>query len=1209
MTKRLLPLLVLISLIATTSCIDEALAPADEAVGNLEIVSGNNQSGRLSGQLTDAVVVKVTTKSGQPVTGATVEFKPDTGSGTVSASSALSDAEGLARVNWTLGNSFGTKTLVATAGGDRKVTFTATTVPDRLELAGGNNQIGRASAELSGPVVVKVLDLAGRPAAGVAVTFAPETGSGTVVPSLVATESDGTARAVWTLGSAPGPKVLRVTAATATAPVTVNATATQDVLTVVSGGNQAIVAGATLTAPVVVQMKDQTGAIVSGAQLTFTPTAGSGTVSPASVFTDAQGRAQTTWTLGSTPGTKALQVTGGSAIALTVNASALSTDSLQVVSGNAQAGRAGAVLPSPVVVRVLDTNGRTVQGATVTFAPVAVTDGTVSATTVLTDIEGKAQTNWTLGTGTGAKSLRASAGSATPITFTATATADRLELVSGGSQVARPSTALSAPVVVRLVGLNGQNLAGVTVTFAASGGGSPLPASVVTDADGTARTSWTLGAALGLQQLTVTAGTAGALTVSATAAQDRITLVSGGGQSARINTALADSIVVKVVDPSGAAVPNVEVTFTTAAPLPSPNTAKTDAQGLAKTRWTMDGTAGVDTLTATATGVDGLKVVARALKADSVFLSAGGSQTGLVGAALPQEVVVEVRDRLSQVVIPGIAVTFTPNVAGTANDGTVSAATVITDAAGLARTRWTLGTTKGTKTLNVATVDAGALTLTATALQDTSRSITPFEGGQTAAVSETLANSLRVRVVDRFGNAVVGDTIVWNDRVTNGATVTPLRSITDANGDASTSVRLGVAVDSTLIRARISNRQDTVTFLATGTVAYTEARVGNFFSCAVTGEGRSYCWGFNGNGQLSKQPGSTTPTTRPSTPITATDSLAGPFVNFRDLSLGRTHGCAISINRQLLCWGSGNGNFGTGALAAVTSVNTASTTAAVTTGEAHTCVLDIDGRIRCSGENQQGQLGDGTSTSQIGNVFTTVTTARFSSVSAGRSFTCAFRRYDGTNATRVPQCWGDNILGQLGIGTTVNGLSPATVSDPLAQVAFDSTSLVTGLAHACVLNTTGNAFCWGSNGSGQLGSSAVAAGPGQRATAMVAVDMPVGKTFVRLAAGDNHTCGLTSTGEAFCWGLNSRGQLGNDDPLRENKSIPTAVSGGLFFKSLSLGELHSCGVQGVPGTSGTTAVTGRVFCWGDNEYGQLGDEITAGRTTPILTPKRVVNQP
>jgi len=692
--------------------------------------------------------------------------------------------------------------------------------------------------------------------------------------------------------------------------------------------------------------------------------------------------------------------------------------------------------------------------------------------------------------------------------------------------------------------------------------------------------------------------------VNATAALNRIMLVSGSGQSARINTTLADSIVVKVVDPNGAALPNVSVTFATTSGNVSPTPRSTDAQGLAKVRWTLGTTAGAVTLSASATGADPLDVSARALKADSVFLSAGGSQTGRVGSALPQEVVVEVRDKLSQVVMPGIAVTFTP----TAGSGSVNNGTVVTDAAGLARTTWTLGTTKGTKTLNVATVDAGALSLTATALQDTSRSITSTGSGQTAAVTEALLNSLSVRVVDRFGNAVVGDTIVWDDRVTNGATVAPLRSITDANGDASTSVRLGVAVDSTLIRARISNRQDTVTFLATGTVAYTEARVGNFFSCAVTGEGRNYCWGFNGNGQLSKQPSLTTPTARPSTPITATDSLNGPFVNFRDLSLGRTHGCAISINRQLLCWGSGNGNFGTGALASVPSVNAVSTTVAVTTGEAHTCVLDIDGRIRCGGENQQGQLGDGTTTSQIGNVFTTVTTARFSSVSAGRSFTCAFRRYDGTNATRVPQCWGDNSLGQLGIGTTVNGLSPATVSDPLAQAAFDSTSLVTGLAHACVLNTTGNAFCWGSNGSGQLGSSAVAAGPGRLATTMVAVDMPVGKTFVRLAAGDNHTCGLTSTGEAFCWGLNSRGQLG--DNSQTNRSVPTAVaSGGILFKSLSLGELHSCGVEGVPGTSGTTAVTGRVFCWGDNEYGQLGDEITAGKTTPILTPKRVVNQP
>jgi len=308
------------------------------------------------------------------------------------------------------------------------------------------------------------------------------------------------------------------------------------------------------------------------------------------------------------------------------------------------------------------------------------------------------------------------------VTITATPVPDRLELTSGNNQIGRPSAELSGPVVVKVLDLAGRPAAGVAVTFAPeTGSGSVVPSLVATESDGIARAVWTLGAAPGPKVLRVTAATATSpVTVNATAALNRIMLVSGSGQSARINTTLADSIVVKVVDPNGAALPNVSVTFATTSGNVSPTPRSTDAQGLAKVRWTLGTTAGAVTLAASATGADPLDVSARALKADSVFLSAGGSQTGRVGSALPQEVVVEVRDKLSQVVMPGIAVTFTP----TAGSGSVNNGTVVTDAAGLARTTWTLGTTKGTKTLNVATVDAGALSLTATALQDTSRSIT-----------------------------------------------------------------------------------------------------------------------------------------------------------------------------------------------------------------------------------------------------------------------------------------------------------------------------------------------------------------------------------------------------------------------------------------------------------------------------------------------------
>jgi adhesin/invasin len=1178
-----------------------ATATADR----LELVSGDGQVARPSTALTNPVVVRLVGLNGQVLPGVTVTFTAS-GGGALLPATVVTDATGIARTAWTLGAGLGVQQLTVTAGTAPALTVTATAAQNRVTLVSGGGQSARIGTALADSIVVKVVDPNGAAVPNVSVAFA--TASGSASPTPLSTDAQGLAKVRWTLGGTAGAVTLTASAAN-TDPLQVTATATRDSLTLVSGGGQVRATSAALAAPIVVRLRDAAGVAMAGVTVTFAPATGTdGVPSPATATTDAQGQAQTTWTLGTAAGTQTLNVTGGTAVTVPVTATGLAVGTLTKVSGDAQAAQAGTALANPLVVRVQTAGGIAVPGASVTFTPAA---GSVALSPALTDADGRAQATWTLGTTTGVQNLTATAGTASAA-FTATATAERLDLVSGGNQVARPGTILSAPVIVRLVGLNGQNLAGVTVSFTAGNGGAALPASVTTDADGTARTAWTLGNALGLQQLTVASGSASVLTVSATAAQNRITLVSGGGQSARINTALADSIVVKVVDPSGAAVPNVSVAFATASGSASPTPRTTDAQGLAKVRWTLGPAAGAVTLSASATGADPLDVSARALKADSVFLSAGGSQTGLVGAALPQEVVVEVRDKLSQVVMPGIAVTFTPNVAGAANDGTVSAATVITDAAGLARTRWTLGTTKGTKTLNVATVDAGALSLTATALQDTSRVVTIVAGpSYTGTVLRTLP-SMTVLVRDRFNNPIVGDSIRWTDSLTNGITVSPTVSVTGADGQAATTPKLGIAVDSALVRARIVGRNETVTFLATGQVAYSAVETGNFFSCALTEEGRSYCWGYNRDRQLGKG-GSTKDVDRPSTPITAGDSLLGPFQNFRQLALGRTHSCGVSVARKLICWGTGSGAFGATNPAEVNLGNT--TVESVATGEAHSCYVDIDGFARCAGENALGQLGNNSTTATTGNAAVDVLDAtlarlRFSKVAAGRSFTCGFRRLDPLDATsRIPYCWGDNALGQLGRNSTTGASTASPVVIPVgAPAAFDSTSIVTGLDHACVLSS-GDAFCWGSNGFGQLGSSTAPSGPGERQLQMVPVTMPVGVTFVRLAAGEYHTCGLTATGAAYCWGRNSSGQVG--DGTQTMRPTPTAVvvPAGVTFQSISLGELHSCAITGIPTANGTTTPIGAVYCWGDNEYGQIGDGTLSGNASPVLAPRRVVNQP
>ena len=1211
---RALPLVA--SLLVIGACTDSVLGP-DGSASQVDLVSGDNQSARSTAPLEAPVVVRVSGRSGRPVFGATVRFVPAAGSGTVAANTVTTDSSGLAQTTWTLGSTPGSVSLAAFVADVDTVQFAATVVPDRLELSSGNNQLARATAPLAQPVVVKLVDLRGKPVAGVAVTFTPATGGGSVVPSIVSTDATGEARGVWTLGATPGPKSLQVTAPTASAAVTFNATATQDVLGLVTGGGQAVVAGGTLLEPVVVQVRDQLGAPVVGLAVSFTPAAGSGSVSPVSAFTDAEGKAQTTWTLGASAGAKSLAVAAGTASTLSVPATALGADQVVLVSGGAQAGRANAVLGAPIVVRVQDATGRVVPGAVVTFTPDAG-NGEVAAATAVTNAQGIAQTTWTLGSSVGAMRLVARASAAASVAVSATVTQDQLSVVSGGDQVARPGTALAQPVVVRIVDLQGALVTGALVTFAPSAG-SVLPATVVTDAQGQARTAWTLGATPGVQQLTITGGTATAVTVAATAARDSVRVVSGSAQTGRINTALADSVVVRVVSPAGVAVPGVVVTFAAASGsgTVSPATVTTNGQGLAKTAWTLGATPGALTLTASAPNTESATVTARALKADSAVVVSGDAQTGRVGAALALPVKVQLRDRLTGTAISGIAVTF----AATTGNGTPSPTTVTTDANGFAEASWTLGTTTGAKSLSVTSADASPLTVTATATVDTSRTLAISGGdGQVGAVNGVLSTPLAVTVTDRFGNPVAGATVLWNDFLTNGISTAEVQSVTNGSGVATTTARLGVALDSALIRAKLQGRSETVTFLATARVALSSVQVGNFFSCATAAEGQSYCWGNNSSGQLGKR-STVALVDRGSTPVTLADSLVGGnFPVFRSMSLGRTTACGVTLVKRLVCWGAGSGNFGS-ALPTEITFTPSVTVESVSAGESHTCFVDIDGLGWCGGENRFGQLGNRTTTPTTANSAVPVLQVvggiaervRFSTIATGRSFSCGFRRFDPTDATtRQPMCWGDNALGQLGRNSTATDSVAVTVTMPGGAIptAFDSTSLVAGLDHACVLDGSGNAYCWGSDGYGQIGDGG-AFGSGQRALQMVAVTMPAGQTFVRLAAGEYHTCGLTATGAAFCWGRNSSGQLG--DNSQTDRSVPTAVSlpTGVTFKSIALGELHSCAVAGTPSAagSGTTSTTGRVFCWGDNEYGQLGDGAASGNRAPVLTPRLVVNQP
>ena len=179
------------------------------------------------------------------------------------------------------------------------------------------------------------------------------------------------------------------------------------------------------------------------------------------------------------------------------------------------------------------------------------------------------------------------------------------------------------------------------------------------------------------------------------------------------------------------------------------------------------------------------------------------------------------------------------------------------------------------------------------------------------------------------------------------------------------------------------------------------------------------------------------------------------------------------------------------------------------------------------------------------------------------------------------------------IKSTIEGVvGTATV---LVSPKFDNAvfaSVTAGGAHTCAVSITGTAYCWGRGESGQLGvpPPVTICLPDDGGFPCGLVPFPVagGLSFAQLTAGDVHTCGLTSDGSAWCWGNNDAGQLG--DGSFQSRNAPVAVSTGVKFASIKAGDSHTCGL-----TSG-----GAAWCWGRNNSGQLGDGTTApSRTTPV----------
>ena len=345
--------------------------------------------------------------------------------------------------------------------------------------------------------------------------------------------------------------------------------------------------------------------------------------------------------------------------------------------------------------------------------------------------------------------------------------------------------------------------------------------------------------------------------------------------------------------------------------------------------------------------------------------------------------------------------------------------------------------------------------------------------------------------------------------------------------------------------------------------------VGVGYSCFLNPAGQAYCWGGNGSGQLGD--GTTTDRLVP-TPVSG-------GLTFASLSGGGAHTCGVTASGAAYCWGdNGVGHLGDGTTfmrLVPTLVSGGLKFAAVSAGVGHTCGVTTAGVGYCWGYNEEGRLGDGTTTTRY--VPTLVAGGlSFTRISAGGNYTC------GVAASGAAYCWGSNLHGELGTTTSLSySPLPTQVSGGLT---FSSVSA--SLDHTCGLIANGVAYCWGDNTVGQLGdgttNSHLAPGP-------VAGNL----TFDRVSSGANgYTCGVTTSGAAYCWGYNLYGQRG--DGTTSTSSVPVPIAGGLTFAAVSANLIpdgaHTCGVT----------TSGAVYCWGQNNSGQLGDGTTTQRLVPTL---------
>jgi len=347
---------------------------------------------------------------------------------------------------------------------------------------------------------------------------------------------------------------------------------------------------------------------------------------------------------------------------------------------------------------------------------------------------------------------------------------------------------------------------------------------------------------------------------------------------------------------------------------------------------------------------------------------------------------------------------------------------------------------------------------------------------------------------------------------------------------------------------------------------------GGGHSCVVQPDGRTYCWGWQEQGQV----GDGSFEYSIATPRLITGAHGAVAID-----AGYQHTCAVMAGGGVKCWGYDRfGQVGDGAASnavAPRDVIGVSNAVDVGTGVYFSCALIDDGTVKCWGHGYHYQLGTETLVElhEAGEAAKNVSGA--TALAVGGEFACVI-------VEGKVKCWGRNDTSQLGRGT----VDPDPGVMQVADVAGLSNviDITAGYNHACALVEGGAVMCWGNGGRGKLGNDSDAT----RATPVAVQNL--GGEAVAIDAGDYQTCAVLASGAMQCWGYNFQGTLGNGSTA--DSFVASTVIG--------IGDVSAFGTGG-PHTCARTRIDPlEVWCWGSGSFGQLGNGQIGGHvqaTTPV----------